>query len=137
MAVAPTSGPLASDAPLVRWVSVAKAGLLLWLLAVWPLFVVKQLPHEDLPGHMAAAYVTDHLAAYPEYVAAHGLRTNSALLGWLHVASPILGYMGAARAFVIAVLAITAFGYAFLFSAVGGQKRMWLDRAFAIPLIQH
>ncbi|HEY4185952.1 MAG TPA: hypothetical protein VGP07_12840 [Polyangia bacterium] len=137
MGVMPTSSPPSSDVPLVRPLSVARSGLALWLLAVWPLFVVKQLPHEDLPGHVAAAYVTDHLAAYPEYVAAHGLRTNSALLGWLHLASPILGYMGAARLFVMAVLAITAFGYPFLFSVVGGRKRMWLASAFAIPFVQH
>ena len=137
MTVAPTAGSPSSDAPRVCWGAVAKAGLVLWLLAVWPLFVIKQLALEDLPGHVAAAYVTDHLAAYPEYVAAHGLRTNSALLEWLHLASPHVGYMGAARVFVIAVLAITAFGYAFLFSAIGGRRRMWLASAFAIPLIQH
>src|SRR5665213_645628 len=137
MDVTPTSSPPSSDGPIVCGVCVAKAGFALWLLAVWPLFVVKQLPHEDLPGHVAAAYVTDHLAAYPEYVAAHGLRTNSALLGWLHLASPTLGYMGAARVFVIAVVAITAFGYPFLFSVVGSRKRMWIASAFAIPFVQH
>lgn len=120
-----------------RLAAVAKAGLILWLLAVWPLFVVEQLPHEDLPGHVAAAYVTDHLASYPEYVATHGVRTNSALLSWLHLAAPGLGYMGAARVFVIAVLAITAFGYAFLFQAVGGRRRMAIASVFAIPLVQH
>jgi len=120
-----------------RWTAMATAGLLLWLLAAWPLVLVKNLPHEDLPGHVAAAYVVDHLAAYPEYVAAHGLRTNSALLSWLHAASPWLGYMQAARVFVIAVLAITAFGYAFLFQVLGGSKRMWIQCLFAIPLVHH
>jgi len=137
MDAGPTASSPSSEGPLAWWGSVAKAGLILWLLAVWPLFVVKQLPHEDLPGHVAAAYVTDHPAAYPEYIAAHGLRTNSAFLEWLHVASPSLGYMGSARIFVIAVLAITAMGYAFLFRVVGGRRRMWLASAFAIPLIQH
>ena len=120
-----------------RWTAMATAGLLLWLLAAWPLVLVKNLPHEDLPGHVAAAYVVDHLAAYPEYVAAHGLRTNSALLSWLHAGSPWLGYMQAARVFVIAVLAITAFGYAFLFSALGGSRRMWIQSLFAVPLVHH
>lgn len=115
----------------------SKAGVILWLLAVWPLFVLKQLPHEDLPGHVAAAFVTDHLAAYPEYVAAHGLRTNSALLSWLHLAAPAFGYMGAARVFVMAVLALTAFGYAFLFRIVGSRPRMWIACVFAIPLVSH
>ena len=134
----PASGPPSDGSPRFAGVAaVAKAGLVLWLLAVWPLAVVKQLPHEDLPGHVAAAYVTDHLAAYPEYVAAHGLRTNAALLSWLHLAAPGLGYMGAARVFVIAVLAITAFGYAFLFSIVGGPRRLWTASIFAIPLVQH
>ena len=80
-----------------RLVAVAKVGLLLWLLAAWPLVLVKQLPHEDLPGHMAAAYVADHLAAYPEYVATHGLRTNAALPFWLHAASRWLGYRQPSR----------------------------------------
>jgi len=137
MAATPTTSPRSSHIVLERRGGVALAGLLLWLLAVWPLFVVKQLPHEDLPGHVAAAYVTDHLAAYPEYVAAHGLRTNSAFLAWLHLTAPALGYMGAARVFVMALLAITAFGYPFLFSVAGGRRRMWLASAFAIPLVQH
>jgi len=126
-----------SAAPLARRLTVATAGCFLWLLAVWPLFVVKQMPHEDLPGHVAAAYVTDHPAAYPEFIPAHGLRTNSALAEWLHLAVPLLGYMGAARVFVMAVLATTAFGYAFLFGALGGPRRVWLASAFTIPLIQH
>jgi hypothetical protein len=117
--------------------SLATAGTLLWLLAAWPLALLENLPHEDLPGHVAAAYVTAHLGAYPEYIATHGLRTNSALLAWLHVAAPGLGTMGAARAFVLAVLAVTAFGYAFLFHALGGSKRMWLGSAFAIPFVHH
>ena len=120
-----------------RLVAVAKVGLLLWLLAAWPLVLVKQLPHEDLPGHMAAAYVADHLAAYPEYVATHGLRTNAALLFWLHAASSWLGYTQAARVFVIAVLAITAFGYAFLFNVLGGSRRMWVASLFSAPLVHH
>jgi hypothetical protein len=138
MDATPASVSPSDDVPgWSRLAAVAKAGLALWLLAAWPLFLVKQLPHEDLPGHVAAAYVTDHLAAYPEYVAAHGLRTNSALLSWLHVAAPGLGYMGAARIFVMLVLAITAFGYAFLFNRVGGERRMWIASVFAIPLVQH
>lgn len=128
--------PSLSPAPS-RLADVAKAGLILWLLAAWPLFVVKHLPHEDLPGHVAAAYVTDHLAAYPEYLAAHGLRTNSALLSWLHLAAPSLGYMGAARVFVMLVLAVTAFGYAFLFGTLGSRRRMGIASAFAIPLVSH
>ncbi len=136
-APAPTPTTTTTARPVSRLLTVAKAGLMLWLLAVWPLFLLKNLPHEDLPGHVAAAYVTDHLAAYPEYVAAHGVRTNFALLAWLHLAAPALGYWGAARVFVIAVLAITAFGYAFLFNALGGPKRMWLASAFAIPLVSH
>jgi hypothetical protein len=126
-----------SAAPLARLVAVAKAGTLLFVLAAWPLALLKNLPHEDLLGHVAAAFVTQHPAAYPEYVAAHGLRTNSALLAWLQLAAQGLGYMGAARVFVIAVLAVTAFGYAFLFNALGGSKRMWLGTAFAIPLVHH
>jgi hypothetical protein len=134
-----TKKPLSNEGSVDtrRRAAMATAGLLLWLLAAWPLVLVKNLPHEDLPGHVAAAYVVDHLAAYPEYVAAHGLRTNSALLFWLHAASPWLGYMQAARVFVLAVLAVTAFGYAFLFSALGGSRRMWIQSLFAIPLVHH
>jgi hypothetical protein len=138
MPTSPKASP-PDDRPFAagRLAAVAKAGLLLWLLAAWPLVLVKNLPHEDLPGHVAAAYVVDHLAAYPEYVAAHGLRTNSALLLWLHAVSPWLGYMQAARVFVLAVLAITAFGYAFLFGALGGSRRMWIQSLFAAPLVHH
>ncbi len=133
-----TTSPPSDDGSFAsRLVAVAKVGFLLWLLAAWPVLLVKHLPHEDLPGHMGAAYVTDHLAAYPEYVAAHGLRTNLALLSWLHATSPRLGYVQAARVFVIAVLAITAFGYAFLFNVLRGSRRMWIPCLFAIPLVHH
>jgi hypothetical protein len=132
-----TTSPSDEGSFASRLAAVAKVGFLLWLLAAWPLMLVKHLPHEDLPGHMGAAYVTDHLAAYPEYVAAHGLRTNLALLSWLHATSPWLGYLQAARVFVIAVLAITAFGYAFLFNVLRGSRRMWIPSLFAVPLVHH
>jgi len=131
------TAPAGEGSSASGWVGVAKAGLLLWLLAAWPLVLVKHLPHEDLPGHVAAAYVADHLDAYPEYVATHGLRTNAALLTWLQAAASWLGYMQAARVFVIAVLAITAFGYAFLFQVLRGSRRMWLPCLFAVPLVHH
>ena len=120
-----------------RLAAVVKVGLLLWLLAAWPLLLVKNMPHEDLPGHAASAYITDHPAAYPEYAATHGLRTNAALLSWLHATAHWLGYMQAARVFVIAVLAITAFGYAFLFHVLRGSRRMWIPCLFALPLVHH
>ena len=119
---------------------VGLAGLVLWLLAVWPLFVVQYLPHEDLPGHVAGAYVVNHISAFPEYVAAHGFRTNSAFLHWVCAMAGWLGYMGAARVFLAAVLAITAFGYAFLLDASGGERpvgRVWIGSLFAAPLVHH
>jgi hypothetical protein len=120
-----------------RWMAVAKVGLPLWLLAAWPTLLVKRLPHQDLPGHIAAAYVTDHLAAYPEYVATHGLRTNAALLSWLHATAHWLGYLEGARVFLVAVLAVTAFGYAFLLGVLAGPRKLWPASVFAIPLVHH
>ena len=137
MPISTKMSPAGDDSFISRWVAVAMVGLLLWLLAAWPLVLVKHLPHEDLPGHVAAAYVVDNLAAYPEYVATHGLRTNAALPFWLHAASRWLGYMPAARVFLIAVLAITAFGYAFLFNVLRGSRRMWIPSLFAVPLVHH
>ena len=116
---------------------VAQAGLALWLLAAWPLFVVKYLPHEDLPGHVVSAFIVNNISSFPEYVAAHGFRTNSAFLHWVCATSHWLGYMGAARVFLAFVLAITALGYAFLLHTFGSSRRVWIGSLLAAPLVHH
>jgi len=117
---------------VVLWV-----GSILWLFAAWPLFVLKNLPHQDLSAHIAASYVVDHIAQYPQYVATHGLRTNSALTLFVSATAPVFGYMGAARVLLMGVLAATAFGYACLLLSLGGPKRVWLGGLFAVPFVNH
>ena len=131
------SPPAPSSWSCSRLAQVGKAGLVLWLLAAWPLFVAKNLPHEDLPGHVVTAYIVNNISAYPDFVATQGFRTNTAFLYWVCAMSHALGYMGAARVFLAAVLAITAFGYAFLLHTLGSPKRVWIGSLFAVPLVHH
>ena len=119
-----------------RWV-VPSVAAVLWLFAAWPLFFVEILPHQDLSAHAAGAYVVDHISAYPEYAAAHGFRTNSALTSFVRSAAPWLGYLGAARAFLLAVLAVNAVGYTLLLDSLGGAKRVWIGGLFAVPFVHH
>lgn len=131
-----TSTPNAPVRAAGRWAVLGVAAVL-WLFAAWPLFLVETLPHQDLSAHAAAAYVADHISQYPEYVAAHGFRTNSAFTMFVSGAAPWLGYLGAGRVFLLAVLAVNALGYTLLLESLGGTKRVWIGGLFAVPFVHH
>ena len=89
----------------------AVVGLVLFVLAAWPLFLVPIPPLQDLPNHLATAVVLDHPAEYPEYVANGYFKTNASLFLWLHLLGPALGLALAAKLFVALVLAVGAWVY--------------------------
>ncbi len=133
--------------PLERWVRRA----LLFGLAVWPTWVVSLPPFQDLPNHLATAYVQSHLDQYPDLVSNGFLKTNASLFLFLHVAMRFVSLRTAAKLFVTLVALVGAVGYPVAANRFGKNERsatyvLWamvhnwfiamgmLDYALSVPL---
>ena len=81
-------------------------GAALFVLAAWPLALVKVPPLQDLPNHLATVTVIKHLDHYPEFVFNGYFKTNSALFTWLLVVGNAIGTKAASRLFALVVLAL-------------------------------
>src|SRR3954465_3221461 len=80
-------------------------------------------PFQDLPNHVASAYIARHPELYPDYVFNGLWKANSALELWLHqFADDHL--VSAARAFVAIVIAANAFGLPWFVLQVAGRQTM-------------
>ena len=112
---------------------------MLWLfaLAAAPLLLGTPPPLQDLPNHLASAFIAEHLADYPTLELNGYLRSNSALALWLHLLGGPLGLVGAARLFLALVLAATAASLAWLGWTVGGPGRMASIALLGWPLVHH
>jgi hypothetical protein len=120
-----------------RRVSLPAAMLWFFALAAAPLLLGTAPPLQDLPNHLASAFVAEHLQDYPGIEVNGYLRSNSALALWLHLLAGPLGWVGAARAFLALVLAATAASLAWLGWTVGGPARMASIALLGWPLVHH
>ena len=118
-------------------VSLPAAMLWLFALAAAPLLLGTVPPLQDLPNHLASAYIAEHIADYPALEVNGYLRSNSALALWLHLLGGPLGLAGAARLFVALVLAASAASLAWLGWTVGGPERMASIALLGWPLVHH
>ena len=118
-----------------RPVSLPAAMLWFFALAAAPLLLGTPPPLQDLPNHLASAFIAEHLQDYPGLEVNGYLRSNSALALWLHLLGGPLGLIGAARAFVALVLAATAASLAWLGWSVGGPGRMASIALLGWPLV--
>jgi hypothetical protein len=109
-------------------------GLLLFVLAAWPLLLVALPPLQDLPNHVATAHIIAHLDRYPQYVFNGLLKSNSLLTLWLYVCGGH-GLFGAARAFTAIVLAMSALALPFFVLHFSGRRGLWVATLFAWPLV--
>ena len=109
----------------------------LFALAAWPLALVTVPPLQDLPNHLAAATILQHPNLYPELVFNGYLKTNSALFTWLVVGGKFIGLRGAARLFVLVVLALGALALPQFVLAFGGRRRMVLSGFFVWPVVHN
>ncbi len=108
-------------------------------------------PLQDLPNHLASAWVQAHLDRYPELVSNGFVKTNAALFLFLHLLAPHVGYRLAAKLFVTLTCAVGAYAYPRAVGALGGNARsaaflLWpfvhnwfvamgmLEYALAVPL---
>src|SRR3954454_18036254 len=97
---------LAALSDRALWLAIGAA---LFVLSAWPLVLVELPPFQDLPNHIASAYIARHPEIYPDYVFNGLWKANSALELWLHpFADDHL--VSAARAFVALAIAANAFG---------------------------
>ena len=84
-------------------------GLVLFVGAAWPLPFVDVPPYQDLPGHLAAVSILQHLDRYPEYAPAGLLKTNAAFFAFCLAVAPVAGVVRAGKLFVVLVLGAGAF----------------------------
>ncbi len=113
---------------------VAVAAMVLFALSAWPLLLVAMPPLQDLPNHVASAYIIAHPELYPEYVFNGFLKSNSLLTLWLYLLGPY-GLVGAARAFTAIVLAATALALPIFILRFAGRASLWVGLLFAWPLV--
>jgi hypothetical protein len=123
----------------------------LFLLCAWPAWVVSVPPLQDVPQHLAAAYIQLHPADYPDLVSNGFLKTNSTLFLFLHVLGHVVSLRTAMKLFVTLVALVGAIAYPLAAGKLGGKERtavfvVWplvhnwfvamgmLDFALSVPL---
>lgn len=126
--------------------------LALFVLTAWAAWIVPVPPLQDVPNHLASAFVQNHLGSYPELVSNGFFKTNSALFLFLHVASAVVPLRVAAKLFVTLTCAVGAYAYPRAVRAFGGNVHsasflLWpfvhdwfvamgmLDYALSVPLV--
>jgi hypothetical protein len=119
----------ASDRSLVALIA-----SVLFAMAAWPLLLVAMPPLQDLPNHVASAYIIAHPEIYPQYVFNGFLKSNALLTLWLHLLGPY-GLVGAARAFTALVLATNALALPIFVLRFAGRRSLATGILFAWPLV--
>src|SRR5579872_426458 len=114
---------------------VISAGL--FLLAAWPLVLVRVPPFQDLPNHLATIAVLQHPDRYPEFVFNGFFKTNSALFTWLLFVGRLTGTVTAARLFALLVLALGAVAYPRFVLSFGGRSKMVVSAFFVWPMVHN
>ena len=113
------------------WLAIGAA---LFVLSAWPLVLVDMPPFQDLPNHIASAYIARHPEIYPDYVFNGLWKANSTLELWLHqFADDHL--VSAAQAFVAIVLAVNAFVLPWFVLQLAGRRTMVTASLLIWPLV--
>ena len=113
------------------WLAIGAA---LFVLAAWPLLLVELPPLQDLPNHVASAYIVHHLDRYPDLVFNGFWKSNSLLARWLDL-WPDRDLLCGARIFVAIVLAANAFGLPWFVLQVAGRRAMITASLVIWPLV--
>ncbi len=117
---------------------VVRLGLVLFVLAAFPLLLVEVPPLQDLPNHLASVHVVEHPEKYPELVFNGHFKTNGALFAWLHVVGKITGTFVAAKLFVALACAASAFVLPWsVITLTGDKRRGVLAALFAWPMVHN
>ena len=90
---------MTDDDWLRRWLGrPGPVALALFAVAAVPLLLGTVPPLQDLPNHLASAFIAEHLTDYPDLQANGFLRSNVLLALWFHVLGGPLGLVGAGAA---------------------------------------
>jgi hypothetical protein len=108
-------------------------GAVLFVISAWPLLLVELPPLQDLPNHLASAYIADHLDRYPEYVFNGFWKSNSLLEIWLHLLSDHLCFAG--RTFAALTLAVNALVLPWFLLHFAGRRTMVTAALLVWPLV--
>jgi len=112
-----------------------RAALALFAVAAVPLLLGTVPPLQDLPNHLASAYIAEHAADYPELRVNGFLRSNALLALFLHLLGGPLGLVGAARLFLALTLAAMAAALAWLGWSLAGPERLPAVALLGWPLV--
>lgn len=126
---------LAALSDRALWLAIAGA---LFVLSAWPLLLVDLPPLQDLPNHVASAYIAHHPELYPEYVFNGLWKSNSALELWLDLWIRLFGegaLIPAARAFVAIAIAASAIALPWFVLRVAGRREMAVASLLVWPLV--
>ena len=110
------------------------AALVLFVLNAWPLLLVEIPPFQDLPNHVATAYIIAHPDLYPQYAFNGLFKSNSLLTLWFYVFGGH-GLHGAARAFTAIVLATGALALPLFVLRFAGRRALWVAMLLLWPLV--
>lgn len=110
------------------------AAAVLFSLSAWPLLLVPLPPLQDLPNHLATAHIVAHPELFPEFTF-NGLFKSNALLTLWFVAFGKYGLFGAARAFVVLLLAVTALALPAFVLRFAGRRALPVAMLFGWPLV--
>jgi len=107
-------------------------GAALFVLGAWPLVLVELPPLQDLPNHVASAFIARHPARYPD-LAFNGLWKSNALLElWLSRFDDLrLG----ARLFTALAIAAGAFGLPWVVLELAGRRALRSASLLLWPLV--
>jgi hypothetical protein len=109
----------------------------LFVSCAWPVLLLPLPPYQDLPGHLATVTILAHLDRYPEYVSNGWLKSNSAVLAWTYFVGKAIGIQLAARVFVLATLAVTAFALPRTVMRFAGRPATLMALPFAWPMVHN
>jgi hypothetical protein len=127
---------MTQDAWPQRWFGrPGRATLALFVIGAAPLLLGTVPPLQDLPNHLASAFIAEHLADYPDLQVNGFLRSNALLALWLHLLGGPLGLVGAARLFVAATLLAMAAALAWLGFSLAGPERLPSVTLLAWPMV--
>lgn len=109
-------------------------GATLFVLSAWPIVLVELPPFQDLPNHLASAYIVNHLDRYPDYVFNGFWKSNSLFGLWLSLFSDH-DLLAGARSFVALAIAANAFVLPWLVLQLAGRRSMVIASLVLWPLV--
>ena len=112
-------------------------GVGLFVAVAWPLCFLRIPPYQDLPGHLAAVTILANPDKYPEFVPTGFLKPNSFLFLWTLVLGRSFGFVAAAKAFAIGVLAANALVLPRFVLHFTDRKRMLLATPLLVPMVHN